>query len=86
MQRAISLVTKTALGQMIAGCQGHCLAYDGTDVHSHVGFLAVFAWVVPHLESGALLPLQTGRRRRVILRLTSLGRRKVQGTRTLSRK
>lgn len=43
---------------------------------SHVAFLAVFAQVLLFLESEASLPLQTGRRRRVILRLASPGRRK----------
>lgn len=54
-------------------------ARDGIHVHSAMGFLAVFAGLLPHLESEASLPLQTGRRRRVILQLTSHGRRKGQG-------
>lgn len=66
--------------------QGHCRARDCIDMHSHMGFPAVFAWVLPRLESEASLPLQTGRRRRVILKFISPGRRKGQGTRTPSRK
>lgn len=54
-------------------------------VRSHEGFLVMFAGVLSHPEPEASLPLQTGGRRRVILRLTSPGRRKGQGTRTPSR-
>lgn len=80
-QRAISLLTKTAWERTITRCQGHHL-----NAHSPTGFLAVFPRVLPRLECEASLPLQTGRRRRMILRLTSLGRREGEGTRTPSRK
>ena len=67
----------TSYQQTTARCQGHRCACDCIDVHSHMGFLAVFARVLPYLESEASLPLQTGRRkRRLMLRLSSRGRRK----------
>lgn len=76
LHNAMSNLTKTSRRQTTARYQGHRHARPCVNTCSRMGFLAVFAQVLPLLESEASLPWQTGRRRRAILRLTSPGRRK----------